>query len=286
VQKQLHTQFLGICPLRGQIPKNWVKNSAEALIVNFDLREKRCMDYSLFNRFRGVYLGAALGELLGMAVQQKIGQETLGQSAPFTWYDIDDWGLQSNPANCRYLRDAIAQTQSILTQTLVVEPPHSIALIPLILVQADVATDIDFSVALLQAMCRNQFKIQNSKFKIWDSGGKVQNSKFKIQNSKFGIEGLGFDVPMGGFRAVLIQGLQQQAVDLPLAGAIAGAIGGATHSLSGIPLSWRNALPDALRAELLELSDRLYAMWAGVHQSSHLTDPGLQLPLTTYPRPL
>jgi hypothetical protein len=31
VQKQLHTQFLGSCPLRGQLPKNWVKNSAEVL---------------------------------------------------------------------------------------------------------------------------------------------------------------------------------------------------------------------------------------------------------------
>jgi hypothetical protein len=31
VQKQLHTRFFGSCPLRGQLPKNRVNNSAEAL---------------------------------------------------------------------------------------------------------------------------------------------------------------------------------------------------------------------------------------------------------------
>jgi Uma2 family endonuclease len=30
----LHTQFFGSCPLRGQLPKNWVKNSAEALTID------------------------------------------------------------------------------------------------------------------------------------------------------------------------------------------------------------------------------------------------------------
>jgi hypothetical protein len=229
------------------------------------------MDYSLFNRFRGVYLGTALGERLGIAVQQKIEQEKLEQSIPFTWYDIDDWGLQPNPVDCGYLKDAIAQTQSILTQTLTSEPTHSIALIPLILVHAEVATDSEFSAALLEAVYPRQFRIQNSKFKIQNSGGGMQN--------------LGCDGLMGDFRSGLIQMLQRAHADLPLAGAIAGAIGGATHSLSGIPLSWRNALPEGLKTELLDLSDRLYAMWAGVHQSSHLPNPGLQPPLTTHPRP-
>jgi tRNA nucleotidyltransferase (CCA-adding enzyme) len=35
VQKQLHTQFFGSCPRRGQLPKNWAKNFAEALTIRF-----------------------------------------------------------------------------------------------------------------------------------------------------------------------------------------------------------------------------------------------------------
>jgi hypothetical protein len=91
------------------------------------------------------------------------------------------------------------------------------------------------------------------------------------------------------FRHTLLHAAQNSSAHCALLdSAIAGAISGAAHSITGIPPSWRKRLAKAgyapfwglTEAELLQTADHLLAAWAGVYHPAS----GRVLPLAAAPR--
>jgi ADP-ribosylglycohydrolase len=100
--------------------------------------------------------------------------------------------------------------------------------------------------------------------------------------------------PPSDFRHTLLHAAQTPSAHCALLdsalldSAIAGAISGAAHSITGIPPSWRKRLAKAgyapfwgfTEAELLQTADHLLAAWAGVYHPTQ----GRVLPIAAAPR--
>lgn len=225
------------------------------------------MHHSLIDRFRGALLGAAMGEILGANCQQ-----------PQAWREVERWGCCPPVEPSAWGKLAIVQAQALIGEK------HR-PLIPLI----SQAEDESVMIALLPIALFYHEDLTLLKFHLEAALGcapaQVLDRCLQI-GAAIALTLQEKSAPIPDFRLTLLQAAKMPHPQVHCA--IAGALAGAAHSLTGIPPSWRQRFNQAgyasfwrltSEAELLQTADDLLAAWSGVyHPTQRLGNPVVAAP--------
>ena len=224
------------------------------------------MHHSLIDRFRGAILGAVMGEILGVNCQQ-----------PQAWRDVEHWGCCPPVEPSPWGKLAIGQAQALIgerTKPLILpieDESVMIALLPIALFYHEDLTLLNFHLeaALGCASAQVLERCLHGEATPWGYLGEIA---LTLQEKS---------APILDFRLTLLQAAKMPHPHVNCA--IAGALAGAAHSLTGIPPSWRQRFNQAGYAsfwgltsevELLQIADDLFAAWSGVyHPTQRLGKP-------------
>jgi hypothetical protein len=221
------------------------------------------MHYSLVNRFRGALLGTAIGEILGANCQQ-----------PQAWREVEHWGFH-NPGDSAWGKLAVTQAQALIHEkgrmpiSQADDERIMIALIPIALFYHEDLTLLEFH--LEAALGCASAQVLAHCLQVGEAIALTLQEK---------------STPRQDFRLTLLQAAKMPHPQMHCA--IAGALAGAAHSITGIPPSWRQRLNQAgyasfwgltSEAELLQIADDLLAAWSGVyHPTQRLMNPVVAAP--------
>jgi hypothetical protein len=226
------------------------------------------MHYSMINRFRGALLGTAIGEVLGTNCQQ-----------PQAWREIEHWGFH-NPGDSAWGKMAVTQAQALIHEkgrmpiSQADDERIMIALIPIALFYHEDLTLLEFHLeAALGCTLADRASAQ-----VLAHCLQVGEAIALTLQEK--------STPRQDFRLTLLQTAKMPHPEVHCA--IAGALAGSAHSITGIPPSWRQRLNQAgyasfwgltSEAELLQIADDLLAAWSGVyHPTQRLMNPVVAAP--------
>ncbi|MBW4514444.1 MAG: hypothetical protein KME11_04400 [Timaviella obliquedivisa GSE-PSE-MK23-08B] len=226
------------------------------------------MHYSLLSRFRGALLGTAIGEILGANCQQ-----------PQSWRSVEHWGFYNPIEPSAWGKMAVMQAQFLIhgkgrtpfssTFSSPEDESVMIALVPIALFYHEDLTLLKFH--LETALDCASPQVLATCLQIGETIALTLQEK---------------STPRPNFRLTLLQAAKLPHPQVPCA--IAGALAGAAHGITGIPPSWRQRLNRAgyasfwgltSEAELLEVADHLLAAWSGVYQpTQRLENPVVAAP--------
>lgn len=232
------------------------------------------MHYSLVNRFRGALLGTAIGEILGANCQQ-----------PQAWREIEHWGLRHPVEPSTGGKMAVMQAQFLIHEKCRIpifnadDEKVMIPLIPIALFYHEDLTLLKIHLeAALGCASADSAAVENAAAQVLEQCLQVGEAIALTLQEKA--------ASRPDFRLTLLQ-----AAKLPhpqVGCAIAGALAGAAHSITGIPPSWRQRLNQAgyasfwgltSEAELLQIADDLLAAWSGIyHPTQRLVNPVVAAP--------
>jgi hypothetical protein len=221
------------------------------------------MHYSVISRFRGALLGTAIGEILGTNCQH-----------PQAWREIEHWGFH-HPGDSAWGKMAVTQAQALIHEKDRMPISHAdderimIALIPIALFYHEDLTLLE--VHLEAALGCASAQVLAHCLQVGEAIALTLQEK---------------SAPLPDFRITLLQAAKMPQPEVHCA--IAGALAGAAHSITGIPPSWRQRLNRAgyasfwglnSEAELLQIADDLLAAWSGVyHPTQRLMNPVVAAP--------
>lgn len=222
------------------------------------------MHHSLIDRFRGALLGTAIGEILGANCQQ-----------PQTWREAEHWGFHPPREPSVWGKMAVMQAQSLIHESGRVPISNTddervmIALIPIALFYHEDLTLLRFH--LEAALGGASAQVIERCLQVGEAIALTLQEK---------------SPPIPDFRFTLLQTAKMPHPEVQCA--IAGALAGAAHSVTGIPPSWRQRLNRSGYAsfwelisetELLQIADDLLAAWSGVyHPAQRLANPVVSAP--------
>ena len=237
------------------------------------------MHYSLIDRFRGALLGTAIGEVLGANCQQ-----------PQAWREVEHWGFYNPVEPSVWGKMAITQAQFLVHEKGKIPIPHvedervMIALLPIALFYHEDLTLLEVHLeAALGCSSINSALADGTSAQVLERCLQIGEAIALTLQEK--------SVPVQDFRLTLLQAAKMphpQVPHLQVQCAIAGALAGAAHGITGIPPSWRQRLNRAgyasfwglnSEAELLQIADDLLAAWSGVyHPTQRLANPVVAAP--------
>lgn len=232
------------------------------------------MHHSLINRFRGALLGSAIGEILGANCQQ-----------PQLWREIEHWGLHLPIEPSPWGKMAVVQAQSLIHEKGRILIPNvenervMIALLPIALFYHEDLTLLKLHIeAALGYVSADRASANNNLEQVLERCLQIGEAIALALQEK--------SAPHQDFRLTLLQTAKMPHPQVNCA--IAGALAGAAHSITGIPPSWRQRLNQAgyasfwgltSEAELLQIADDLLAAWSGVyHPTQRLVNPVVAAP--------
>ena len=235
------------------------------------------MHHSLIDRFRGALLGTAIGEILGANCQQ-----------PQPWREVEHWGFHKPVESSAWGKMAVMQAQSLIHEKCRVPIPPAederaiIALLPIALFYHEDLTllEVHLEAALGCALAdRTSAQVLGHCLQVGEATpcGYLGELALTLQEKS---------APVQDFRLTLLQTAKMPHPQVHCA--IAGALAGAAHGITGIPPSWRQRLNRAgyasfwgltSEAELLQIADDLLAAWSGVyHPTQRLANPVVAAP--------
>jgi hypothetical protein len=215
-----------------------------------------------------------MGEILGVNCQQ-----------PQAWREIEHWGCRPPVEPSPWGKLAIVQAQALIGEKSVGEKSigeKNRLLIP----QAE---DENVMIALLPIALFYHEDLTLLKFHLEAALGcapaQVLGRCLKIGEA-IALTLQEKSVPRPDFRLTLLQAAKMPHPHVNCA--IAGALAGAAHSLTGIPPSWRQRFNQAGYAsfwgltsevELSQIADDLFAAWSGIyHPTQRLGNPTVAAP--------
>lgn len=266
------------------------------------------MRYSILNRFRGTFLGAALGENLSLSSSAKsthssnwikiaqVGAESLIDKGKL---DLQDWhdrttqiNLQNNinlgaiiaclPVALTYHENLVKQRQNLQQVSKLFSNKSDIESTSLFLEDATIAIGYTLALCLTEKLNPHTLipeiitylkgsqtpfiqQLEQVQTLIEKRAGleKVitQLKLNKLDNPPIALAFYCFLSTPEDFRLTILRTIRTNN-QTQLTSAIAGMLSGAYNSIVGIPIEWR--LKYQQTQELVEISDRLFAIWAGV----------------------
>ncbi len=232
------------------------------------------MHSSLLNRFRGALLGTVIGEVLGANCQQ-----------PQAWREVEHWGCYHPVEPSAWGKMAITQAQFLVHEKGKIPIPNvedervMIALLPIALFYHEDLTLLEVHLeAALGCALADRTLADRALAQVLGRCLQVGEALALSLQEK--------SAPVPDFRLTLLQAAKKPHPQMHCA--IAGALAGAAHGITGIPPSWRQRLNQAgyasfwglsSEAELLQIADDLLAAWAGVyHPTQRLVNPVVATP--------